>query len=127
MEANINLNKTNMSKEVRDITMRLETDRDSIKMQLESKVEKVNELTEELSALREEMAEKTDKFDKKEKKFKEDMANWKRDSDKARRELEMEKKQLRDELMGQESTLREEFQMADAKYRESELALKDLS
>jgi flagellar hook-associated protein FlgK len=127
MEANINLNKTNMSKEVRDITMRLETDRDSIKMQLESKVEKVNELTEELSALREELAEKTDKFDKKEKKFKEDMANWKRDSDKARKELEMEKKQLRDELMGQESTLREEFQMTDAKYRESELALKDLS
>ncbi len=42
-----------MSKEVRDITMRLETDRDSIKMQLESKVEKVNELTEELNALRE--------------------------------------------------------------------------
>ncbi len=39
----------------------------------------------------------------------------------------MEKKQLRDELMGQESTLREEFQMTDAKYRESELALKELS
>lgn len=51
-----------MSKEVRDITMRLETDRDSIKMQLESKIEKANELTEEMNALREELAEKTDKF-----------------------------------------------------------------
>lgn len=76
-----------MSKEVREITMRLETDRDNIKMQLESKIEKVNELTEELNALREELAEKTDKFEKKEKKFKEDLANLKRDSDKARKEL----------------------------------------
>jgi chromosome segregation ATPase len=39
----------------------------------------------------------------------------------------MEKKQLRDELTAQESTLREEFQMTDAKYRESERALKELS
>lgn len=45
LEANLNLNKTNMSKEVRDITMRLETDRDNIKMQLESKIEDINELT----------------------------------------------------------------------------------
>lgn len=39
----------------------------------------------------------------------------------------MEKKQLRDELINQDSTLREEFQTIDAKYRESERALKELS
>lgn len=37
LDAAINLSKTNMSKEVREITMRLETDRDNMKNQLEAK------------------------------------------------------------------------------------------
>ena len=71
LDAAINLSKTNMSKEVREITMRLETERDRMKSDLETKTQKLNELTEELNNLKQELAEKTDKFDKKETKYKE--------------------------------------------------------
>lgn len=101
LDAAINLSKSNMSKEVREITMRLETDRDNMKNQLEAQIEKTNELTDELNAVKEELAEKTDKLDKKEKKFKEDLANAKRDSEKAKKDLEMEKKMLKEEMMNQ--------------------------
>jgi outer membrane murein-binding lipoprotein Lpp len=58
-----------------------------MKMQLESQIERTNELTDELNAIKEELAEKVDKLDKKEKKFKEDLTNAKRDSEKAKKDL----------------------------------------
>lgn len=51
LDAAINLNKANMTKEVRELTMRLETEKESLKAQLENKTEKVNELTEDLNTL----------------------------------------------------------------------------
>ena len=52
LEVSLNVKQSNMSKEVRDLTTRLETEKEELKLKLADSTEKVSELGSELSALK---------------------------------------------------------------------------
>lgn len=47
------MSKANMSKEVRDISLRFEKEREELKSELNIKTEKLNEISEELTSVKE--------------------------------------------------------------------------
>lgn len=53
LDANLNMSKANMSKEVRDISLRFEKEREELKSELNIKTEKLNEISEELTSVKE--------------------------------------------------------------------------
>lgn len=52
LEVSLNVKQSNMSKEVRDLTTRLETEKEELKLKLADSTEKVSELGSELSSLK---------------------------------------------------------------------------
>lgn len=52
LEVSLNVKQSNMSKEVRDLTTRLETEKEELKFKLADSTEKVSELGSELSSLK---------------------------------------------------------------------------
>ena len=53
LDANLTISKANMSKEVRDISLRFEKEREELKSELNIKTEMLNETCEELNSVKE--------------------------------------------------------------------------
>jgi hypothetical protein len=53
LDANLTISKANMSKEVRDISLRFEKEREELKSELNIKTERLNETCEELNSVKE--------------------------------------------------------------------------